>query len=83
MYNYIDNVDDQIIGVYSGYKIDWDYGSKSNNPYPINCEHTVPQSFFKARAPMKSDLHHIFLHSTNGTLIEVTHHMVTSTIVKL
>ena len=60
MYNYIDNVDDQIIGVYSGYKIDWDYGSKSNNPYPINCEHTVPQSFFKARAPMKSDLHHIF-----------------------
>ena len=29
MYNYIDNVDDQIIGVYSGYKIDWDYGSKS------------------------------------------------------
>ena len=60
MYNYIDNLDNKIIGVYSGYSIDWSYGGDNHNPYPINCEHTVPQSFFKSRSPMKSDLHHIY-----------------------
>ena len=60
MYNYIDNLDDEITGVYSGFKLSWEYGSKSHNPFPLNCEHTVPQSYFKSRSPMKSDLHHIF-----------------------
>ena len=25
----------------------------------LNCEHTIPQSFFNENEPMKSDLHHI------------------------
>ena len=60
MYNYIDNIDNEITGVYSGYKVSWEYGGEGNNPFPINCEHTVPQSFFKGSSPMKSDLHHIY-----------------------
>lgn len=28
--------------------------------FPYNCEHTVPQSWFSKRAPMKGDLHHLF-----------------------
>src|SRR5690606_6906717 len=31
-----------------------------SNPDPINCEHTVPQSFFNEAEPMKSDIHHLF-----------------------
>lgn len=27
---------------------------------PFNCEHVVPQSWFRKRNPMKSDLHHLF-----------------------
>ncbi|OJJ17967.1 hypothetical protein BKI52_29360 [marine bacterium AO1-C] len=60
MYNFIDNRDGQIEGVYSGYKKKWRYGGKGTNPMPINCEHTVPQSFFRKQEPMKSDLHHLF-----------------------
>lgn len=28
---------------------------------PYNCEHVVPQSWFKAREPMRGDLHHLFV----------------------
>ncbi|WP_151637915.1 endonuclease [Noviherbaspirillum aerium] len=27
---------------------------------PYNCEHTVPQSWFRKREPMRGDLHHLF-----------------------
>ncbi len=60
MYNFIDNTNGQIEGVYSGYHKKWRYGGKGTNPMPINCEHTVPQSFFQKQEPMKSDLHHLF-----------------------
>lgn len=60
MYNYIDNHNNKITGVYSGYQVSWTYGGTGTNPQPINCEHTVPQSFFGEAEPMKSDIHHLF-----------------------
>lgn len=60
MYNYIDNKNNKIVGVYSGYTKSWSYGGTGTNPDPINCEHTVPQSFFGKSEPMKSDIHHLF-----------------------
>jgi chitodextrinase len=60
MYNYIDNQNNTITCVYSGYEKSWTYGGTGSNPDPINCEHTVPQSFFNEAEPMKSDLHHLF-----------------------
>ena len=60
MYNYIDNHDNTITCVYSGYEKSWTYGGTGTNPSPINCEHTVPQSFFDKSEPMRSDIHHLF-----------------------
>lgn len=60
MYNYIDNKNNKIVGVYSGYAKSWSYGGTGTNPDPINCEHTIPQSFFGKSEPMKSDIHHLF-----------------------
>lgn len=60
LYNNIDNYNNQIVCVYSGYVKSWTYGGTGTNPSPINCEHTVPQSFFSEAEPMKSDLHHLF-----------------------
>lgn len=60
MYNYIDNHNNTITGVYSGYVVNWTYGGTGTNPDPINCEHTVPQSLFNENEPMRSDLHHLF-----------------------
>ncbi|MGD9994049.1 MAG: GEVED domain-containing protein [Salinivirgaceae bacterium] len=60
MYNYIDNQNNTITCVYSGYEKSWTYGGTGSNPDPINCEHTVPQSFFNEAEPMKSDIHHLF-----------------------
>ncbi|OQY38399.1 MAG: hypothetical protein B6229_05940 [Spirochaetaceae bacterium 4572_7] len=60
MYNFIDNKDNQVIGVYSGFTINLTYGGDTTYPSPINCEHTIPQSFFNKLEPMKSDLHHLF-----------------------
>jgi len=60
MYNYIDNHNNTITGVYSGYQVSWTYGGTGTNPAPINCEHTIPQSFFGESEPMKSDIHHLF-----------------------
>ena len=69
MYNFIDNQNDEIEGVYCGYTVSWTYGGTGTNPQPINCEHTIPQSFFAYLEPMKSDLHHLFpVHgSTNSS----------------
>jgi hypothetical protein len=60
MYAYIDNVNDTIRCVYSGYKRYLPYGTLESYPAPINTEHTVPQSFFDENLPMVSDLHHLF-----------------------
>lgn len=60
MYNYIDNNNNTITCVYSGYEKSWDYGGTGTNPSPINCEHTIPQSFFDEDEPMRSDIHHLF-----------------------
>jgi len=60
MYNYIDNHNNKVTCVYSGYQVSVTYGGSGSNPQPINCEHTVPQSFFNYDMPMKSDLHHLF-----------------------
>ncbi len=65
MYNYIDNKNNSITGVYSGFIKSWSYGGTGTNPAPINCEHTVPQSFFGKADPMVSDIHHLF--PTYGT----------------
>jgi endonuclease I len=40
--------------IYGGHSID------STPTHQINCEHVWPQSFFKGRSPMKSDMNHCF-----------------------
>lgn len=75
MYNHIDNENNEVEGVYSGFKRNWTFGGTGSNPDPINAEHTIPQSFFRpsgqstAREPMRSDLHHLFptFNSWNST----------------
>jgi endonuclease G, mitochondrial len=36
------------------------FASKVEAAFPYNCEHVVPQSWFKKRNPMRGDLHHLF-----------------------
>ena len=69
LYNHIDNHNNSIECVYSGYTVDWEAGGTGTNPYPINCEHSIPQSFFSSAYPMQSDLHHLFptYHNWNST----------------
>lgn len=63
MYGFIDNKQSFIECVYSGYELILPYGTKTTFPDPINCEHTIPQSFFKNaldKEMMKTDLHHLY-----------------------
>ncbi|MBK3518110.1 endonuclease [Carboxylicivirga marina] len=60
MYQSIDNDNNTITCVYSGYEKSWQSTNTSTNPDPVNCEHTVPQSFFGEAEPMRSDIHHLF-----------------------
>lgn len=60
MYAYIDNHNDSVECVYSGFKVYNAYGNEITYPAPVNTEHTVPQSFFSSMDPMLSDLHHLF-----------------------
>ncbi|MFN0048912.1 MAG: GEVED domain-containing protein [Cytophagales bacterium] len=60
MYNFIDNQNNSLKCVYSGLVVSWTYGGTGSNPAPLNCEHTIPQSFFAEGEPMKSDIHHLF-----------------------
>lgn len=60
MYGYIDNHNDSLTGVYTGFTQYWAYGSSGTFPNPINCEHTWPQSFFNEASPMKGDINHLF-----------------------
>ncbi|MEL6864912.1 MAG: endonuclease [Bacteroidota bacterium] len=64
MYNIIDNKMDSVTCVYGGHKeyrvFDLTRAAGTSGMTPINCEHTIPQSFFSAAEPMKSDIHHLF-----------------------
>ncbi|MCF6365149.1 MAG: endonuclease [Bacteroidales bacterium] len=58
MYSYIDKKSDgQVYCVYTGF-----HQTASNTTYlnPINCEHTIPQSWFGSADPMVSDIFHLF-----------------------
>ncbi|HLQ98180.1 endonuclease [Pseudogracilibacillus auburnensis] len=37
-----------------------DHVQRISNQHKFNTEHVVPQSWFRAREPMKGDLHHLF-----------------------
>jgi endonuclease I len=63
MYNYIDNQSGRVVCVYSGYaeNVRLDSSSTSTGVVDrINCEHTVPQSWFDEAVRMRSDIHHLF-----------------------
>ena len=63
MYNYADNYNNQVRGVYSGYVEAVPYSTTSTSPgvvNRINCEHTVPQAWFNQTVRMRSDMHHLF-----------------------
>lgn len=71
MYGFIDNAtNSQVYCVYTGFHQTGSYSTYLN---PINCEHTVPQSFFSSNEPMKSDIHHLYpthqdVNSARGSL---------------
>ncbi|MBT9393816.1 endonuclease [Hymenobacter sp. NST-14] len=63
MYNFIDNQDGRVVCVYSGYTETVRLDSSNTSPgvvRRINCEHTVPQSWFDEVVRMRSDIHHLF-----------------------
>ncbi|MFC6997439.1 endonuclease [Rufibacter roseus] len=62
MYNYIDNYNNKVEGVYSGYEQPFQYSeTNTSTSIPnINCEHTVPQSWFDEAERMRTDIHHLF-----------------------
>ncbi|UOG76366.1 endonuclease [Hymenobacter tibetensis] len=63
MYNYIDNQNGSVVCVYSGYTENTPLDSVSTNPgvvTRINCEHSIPQSWFNETVRMRSDIHHLF-----------------------
>ncbi len=60
MYAYTDNIAGKITCVYGGMQVNNPYGTETTAVSPINCEHTVPQSFFGSSEPMMSDIHHLF-----------------------
>ncbi|MCA8829397.1 endonuclease [Hymenobacter pini] len=63
MYNYVDNQNGRVVCVYSGYteNVRLDSSSTSTGGVTrINCEHTVPQSWFNEVVRMRSDIHHLF-----------------------
>jgi Endonuclease I/Secretion system C-terminal sorting domain len=60
MYGYCDNYNGKIACVYGGYEVSHTYGDQGLSVSPLNCEHTVPQSFFNSASPMVSDIHHLF-----------------------
>ncbi|GAA4035364.1 hypothetical protein GCM10022409_20000 [Hymenobacter glaciei] len=63
MYNYADNYNNSVTCVYSGYNtpVPLDFNSSSTSSAAnINCEHTIPQSWFTQAARMVSDMHHLY-----------------------
>lgn len=71
MYSYIDVAGDgQVHGVYSGFS---QPAKETTFLNPINAEHTVPQSWFDKKSPMRSDIHILFpthkdVNSARGSL---------------
>lgn len=56
MYTFIDKrPDGRLYCVYSGFNV-----SATSNPSPINCEHSIPQSWFNQASPMRADIHHLY-----------------------
>ncbi|WP_052732681.1 endonuclease [Hymenobacter terrenus] len=63
MYNYIDNFNNQVTCVYSGYTENVPFSATSTSPgvvTGINTEHSIPQSWFDEVLRMRSDIHHLF-----------------------
>jgi endonuclease I len=63
MYNYVDVFNGQLTCVYSGYSVPKAIDSTSTstaNVGLINCEHSIPQSWFNELSRMKSDIHHLY-----------------------
>ncbi|MET4075421.1 endonuclease [Hymenobacter sp. UYCo722] len=63
MYNYADNYNNSVTCVYSGYNTPdpFDFNSSSTTSAAnINCEHSIPQSWFSSAARMVSDMHHLY-----------------------
>lgn len=63
MYNYVDNQNGSVVCVYSGYTENTPLDSANTSPgvvTRINCEHTIPQSWFNEEVRMRSDIHHLF-----------------------
>ncbi|GAA4381528.1 endonuclease [Hymenobacter koreensis] len=62
MYNYADNFNNTVTCVYSGYSVarPLNFNNSSTSITNINCEHTVPQSWFDEAVRMQSDMHHLF-----------------------
>jgi endonuclease I len=63
MYNYVDNFNNKVVCVYSGYSENVTYSATSTNTgvvSDINCEHTIPQSWFDENTEQRSDLHHLY-----------------------
>jgi len=60
MYGNLDNFNDSLECVYTGFRQYHESGSSSTFPNPINCEHSWPQSAFNEAEPMRSDVHHLF-----------------------
>ena len=53
MYSYIDEQNDSIECIYSGFK---QLAEFTTFPNPINAEHIIPQSWFGSASPMRSDV---------------------------
>ncbi|CAL6035340.1 Extracellular_nuclease [Hexamita inflata] len=71
MYGYIynDPKDTAVYCIYTGFRMDCRYDWMDENcNSDLNCEHTVPQSFFEKKDPMISDMHHLrpTWHSVNS-----------------
>ena len=63
MYNYADNYNNLVTCVYSGYQETVPYSATNTSTSVvtrINCEHTVPQSWFSQVVRMRSDMHHLY-----------------------
>jgi len=60
MYGIIDNENNTLECVYTGFTQYWPYGDPGTFPDPINCEHTWPQAFFNSNNPMRGDIFHLY-----------------------
>ena len=63
MYNYADNYNNSVVCVYSGYSetVPLNFNSTSTGVVTtINCEHSIPQSWFRETTRMRSDMHHLY-----------------------